>query len=41
MGKERMVLGTHAESEELCAPKAFVTEAEGADFEYMVQGEVL
>ncbi|KAI4124254.1 MAG: hypothetical protein LQ347_005804 [Umbilicaria vellea] len=41
LGREKMVLGTHEESEELCTPKAFVTEAEGADFVYMVQGEVL
>lgn len=34
MGKERMVLGTHAESEELCTPKAFVSEAEGANFAF-------
>ena len=36
MGKERRVLGTHGESEELCTPEAFVEEAEGAEFEYRV-----
>lgn len=34
MGKERRVLGTHDEREEMCTPGAFVKEAEGAEFEY-------
>ena len=39
MGKERRVLGTHDESEEMCTPEAFVKAAGGAEFEYRARGE--
>ena len=34
IGKDRRILGTHEESEEMCTPKAFTEEAEGARFDY-------
>lgn len=39
MGKERRVFATHDESEEMCTPRAFVEEAEGAEFGYRVRGQ--